>query len=167
MTASTRHYMIDDPLVRDKIVQNSFTNIPHAVALGMEFVELERNRAVGKLPYRPEFVGNINNGALHTGVLISLIDSISGLAVFCALPKPESIVTLDLRVDCFKPSTRGKDLIAVAECTKLTNTIAFISGCIYHDSPDQAIASCTGSVFRTGNTIQPQMIAKGSNNTHE
>ena len=167
MTSSPRSYMIDDPAIREKIVHNTFTNIPHAAALGLKFVELERNRAVGLLPYRPELVGNINNGAVHTGVLISLIDSISGLAVYCALPKPEAIVTLDLRIDCFKPSTRGMDLYAVAECHKLTNTIAFIRGSIFHESARQPIAGCTGAFFRTGNSMNPQLIDKAMNKSHE
>lgn len=159
--------MIDDPVIREKIVHNSFANIPHAVALGMEFVELDRNRAVGRLPYRPELVGNISNGAIHTGVLISLIDNISGLAVICALPEPESIVTLDLRVDCFKPSIKGKEIFALAECIKLTNTIAFIRGCVYHESPEQPIAGCTGTFFRTGNFIQPKLLDKGIHKANE
>jgi len=159
--------MIDDPVIREKIIHNTFSNIPHAAAIGLEFVELERNRAVGKLPYRPELVGNTENGAIHTGVLISLIDSIAGLAVFCALAKPESIATLDLRIDCLKPSIRDKDLYAAAECYRLTNTIAFIRGCIYHDTPDHPIAACAGAFFRTGNSMTPLAITKASDKNNE
>ncbi|MBF0279777.1 MAG: PaaI family thioesterase [SAR324 cluster bacterium] len=145
-----RVYMIDDPEIKKQIIHRSYTSIPHSMALGLEFIELRRNVAVGKLPYQKKLVGNIVTGAVHTGVLISLIDSIAGLSVFCALPEYESFATLDLRIDCFKPSSPNQDLFAFAECYKLTRTIAFVRGSIYHNNEDDPIAGCVASFFRSG-----------------
>jgi len=113
---SKRIYMVDDPEMRETMIHRTFSLIPHAQALELEFVELQRNNALGKMPYHEKFVGNLENGAVHTGVLISLIDSVAGLAVLSALPEYEVFVTLDLRVDCFKPSSPHQDLYAFAEC---------------------------------------------------
>jgi len=141
--------MIDNPRIREQIQDHTFTGIPHTTKLGWKFVELERNRAVCRLPYQQSHVGNITNGAVHTGVLISILDGISGLAVMCALPAFEPFATLDLRVDCLKPSTANKELFAEAECYRLTKTIAFVRGCIYHESSDDPIACCVATFFRS------------------
>lgn len=147
---SERVYMVDDPEVRKKIIERTFSSIPHTKNIGLEFIELSRNQATGKLAYHEKLVGNIENGAVHTGVLISLIDSVAGMAVLAALPEFQVFVTLDLRVDCFKPSTPNKDLYGFAECYRLTKTIAFVRGSMYHDSPENPIAGCVASFFLTG-----------------
>ena len=150
MKAVDRVYMVDDPGVKKKLIDRNFSSIPHIKALGIEFFDLERNTATGKLPYQKQLVGNIESGALHTGVLLSLFDSIAGLAVLCALPDFEIFATLDLRLDCFKPSTVDADLYCKAECHRLTNTIAFVRGTIYHESADDPIAGCVATFFRSG-----------------
>ncbi len=142
--------MVDNPEVRKQLIERTFSSIPHTKKLGLEFVSLDRNTATGKMPYRKNLVGNIENGAIHTGVLISLIDSIAGLAVLCALPDIESFATLDLRLDCFKPSSPNKDIYGMAECYRLTNTIAFVRGSLYHETPDNPIAGCVATFFRSG-----------------
>lgn len=147
---SKRTYLIDDPAVKKQVVYHNFHSVPHTTKLGMEFVFAEHHRAGAKLPYREDLVGNTGNGAIHTGVLLSLIDGVSGLSVICSLPKFESIATLDMRLDCYKPSTAGLDLFAEAECFKLTSTIAFVRGTIYHESPDDPIAGCIATFFRSG-----------------
>ena len=145
---SERTYSVDDPLAREWLAR--FFSAPHFRALGVEFLEMHRNSALGRIPYQEKLVGNIETGAVHTGVLISLLDSVAGLAVQCALAQVEAIVTLDLRVDCYKPSVRGEDLLCHAECHRLTNTIAFVRGSVYHQSAEHPIAGCVASFFRVG-----------------
>lgn len=151
MVEEKREFLVDDPAYMQGLVEQMFSSIPHTKALGVEIVSFERNKAIGRLPYQDTFVGNVENGALHTGVLLSLIDTVAGLAVFCALPKVEEIATLDLRLDSFKPSTPHQDIYAVAECYRLTKTVAFVRGSIYHDNPENQIAGCVASFFRSRN----------------
>ncbi len=151
-----RVYLVDDPERKKVLIDFTFSSIPHTKALGVELVSLERNKAICRLPYKKEFVGNIENGALHTGVLMSLVDTTAGLAVFGALPETESVATLDLRLDCFKPSTSNKDIYAQVECYCLTKTVAFVRGSIYHDTLNDPIASCVATFFRTGNPAKIQ-----------
>lgn len=149
---SERTYLVDDPAMREKMAR--FVTVSHSKALGLECLEISRNNAWGRIPYQEKLVGNIETGAVHTGVLISLMDSIAGMAVQCAFARFEVIVTLDLRLDCYKPSLRGQDLICHAECHRLTNTIAFVRGSIYHHSPENPIAGCVASFYRVGRSKQ-------------
>ncbi len=150
MNDSERKYLIDNQDARESLTGHMVSSVPHVKALGIELISLERNVANGKLPYDESLVGNVENGALHTGVLISLVDTIAGLAVLCALPEYEMIATLDLRLDSFRPSTSGRDVYCTAECYRLTNTIAFVNGSIFHDTSDNPIVSCVATFFRTG-----------------
>lgn len=156
MKEAERVYLVDNPKLKQGLIDFTFSSIPHTKALDVELISLERNKAICRLPYKKDFVGNRENGALHTGVLMSLIDTTAGLAVFCALPKAESVATLDLRLDCFKPSTPKKAIYAQAECYCLTKTVAFIRGSIYHDSSNDPITSCVATFFRTGDPAKIQ-----------
>ena len=151
MKEAKRSFLVDSPERKQLLMEYTFSSIPHTKTLGIELISLERNKAICRLPYKEEFVGNIENGALHTGVQMSLIDTTAGLAVFGALPKVESVATLDLRLDCFKPSTRNMAIYAQAECYRLTKTVAFVRGSIYHDTLNDPITSCVATFFRTGN----------------
>lgn len=166
MSEKTRTYLIDDPEQRLKMIEHTFASVPHTKDLGVEFISLERNKAIGKLPYQSHLAGNPSTGALHTGVLISLVDTVAGLAVFSALPKWEMVATLDLRLDSFKPSTAGKAVYASVECYQLTRTIAFVRGNIYHDSDQDPIAACVATFFRGGSRQRSgsgESEAKGGN----
>ena len=145
---SERIFIMDDPEVRERLER--FDYIPHSVVLGMKCVEITHNQAVGRLPYHEKLIGNIETGAVHTGVLISFFDSIAGLAVMCALPRMEAFATLDLRIDCFKPSTAQKTLYCHAECNRLTRTVAFVRGTVYQEEKENAVAGGIASFFRTG-----------------
>lgn len=159
MNKIEREYLIDNPEIKQRLIDHIFTSIPHTRALGVELISLERNIATGRVPYSENLVGNIENGSIHTGVLISLIDTIAGLAVFCALPKVEEITTLDLRLDSFKPSSPKKEIYAQAECYYLSNTIAFVRGRLFYANSNDVIAGCVATFFRTGNLIKNFNVA--------
>lgn len=153
MKETKRVYMIDDSEAKQQLADRVFSSIPHTKALGVELVSIERNKAIGILPYQKNLIGNIENGAIHTGALISLIDTIAGLAVFSALPEMEEFATLDLRLDSFKPSTPSQDIYASAECYRLTKSVAFVRGSIYHEKPEDQIAGCVATFFRRGHQV--------------
>ena len=135
--------------------------VPHAVALGLSLVELTRANAVMKLPYDPRFVGNPETGVVHGGAVTSLLDNVSGLAVFAAMEELTSIATLDLRIDYMRAATPGKDILAHAHCYKVTRTIAFVRGTAYEDDADDPIATCTGAFMLGSNAGR----GPGANNT--
>jgi uncharacterized protein (TIGR00369 family) len=125
--------------------------VPHAQALGLTMVEMTRANAVVKLPYDPRLIGNPETGVIHGGAVTTLLDNVSGLAVFAAMEELTSIATLDLRIDYMRAATPGKDILGHAYCYKVTRTIAFVRGEAYEDSPDDPIATCTGAFMLGAN----------------
>ena len=123
--------------------------IPHMDVLGMEIVEAMNGVAVIRLPWRPELVGNPETGVLHGGVVTTLIDTVAGLAAITGLAQPEPVATLDLRIDHLKPATPKGDLIARAECYRLTSRIAFVRATAYQDDPEDLVASSVSTFMLT------------------
>jgi len=125
--------------------------VPHAVVLGLKLVEMTRANAVVKLPYNPRLIGNPETGVVHGGAVTTLLDNVSGLAVFAAMEELTSIATLDLRIDYMRAATPGKDILGHAHCYKVTRTIAFVRGTAYEETPDDPIATCTGAFMLGSN----------------
>lgn len=115
--------------------------IPHVLDLGVEVVEIKASSATLGLPYRDDFLGDPLRRLIHTGVISSLIDSVSGLSVLAALPQPVTIATLDLRVDYLRPAMADQTLYARAECFRLTKHIAFVKAVAYQESVDNPVAT--------------------------
>jgi acyl-coenzyme A thioesterase PaaI-like protein len=134
----------------------------------MNLIEIGDGTALMRVPYDRKLVGNPATGVLHGGVITSALDSASGAAVGSALASRRDayhaarsqdigaedgaarsaglkgwrpIATLDLRIDYMKPAVPGRDLLARAECYKLTRNVAFVRGTAYHDDPSDPIAT--------------------------
>lgn len=101
--------------------------VPFHRFLGLELVSLRPGRAVVRLPYRPEFIGDITRPALHGGVLSALLDTACGAAVFSLVGQRDRISTLDKRVDYLLPAPK-KTLIAEAEVIRIGNRVAVSRG---------------------------------------
>ena len=114
--------------------------VPFNAALRLSCIEFGPGMAKVRLPWREELVGNPETRVLHGGVVTSLIDATCGLAVFMKLANPGRIATLDLRIDYLRPGEAGRDIIARAECYKLTRQVAFVRAVAYHDDPEDPIA---------------------------
>lgn len=147
-----RTYLIDNPEFTGLMMEGFFGNIPHSKQLGLEMVSAERNKAVLRIPFAEHLVGDPTSGIIHGGVILSLMDSVGGMATFCALPKMEAIATLDLRVDYLKPAMAGQGIEAAAECYKLTNSVVFIRGVAYQTGIDDPIASCVATFMRASSS---------------
>lgn len=119
--------------------------VPHNRALGLRAVDLLPDGFVSELPYAAHLVGNPATGAVHGGVITSLIDASSGMAVFIAMPAPSRIATLDLRIDYLKPSSPDSAVRCRARCYKVTRRIAFTRAVAYCEDPDDPIATSAGT----------------------
>ncbi len=91
-----------------------------------------------RMPFNPSFCADEVKTLLHGGVLTALLDSVFGLANFVAIDGISSMATLDLRVDYLRPAKSRADVMVRAECIRQTRHIAFNSGRIWFDEPDQA-----------------------------
>jgi len=123
-----------------------FKHLPQYNELGLAIVVLERSRSVLRMEYDERLVGNPDSGVLHGGVITTLLDSVSGMAVFSAIEEGASAATLDLRIDYLKPATPNKAILGEAEVYKLTKSVAFVRANAFHEGePDKPIAHGFGS----------------------
>lgn len=143
--------------IADRFREGIEERVPHNRALGLRFVSLEGPHLSVRLPYDAKLVGNPESGVLHGGAITALMDATCGSAVFIKLMQPIPIATLDLRIDYLKPAKPGKDVIARAECFKVTQTIAFVRCECFHEEDDSdliAVANGTFMIFR-GKAFSP------------
>ncbi len=124
-------------------------HIAHSHALGISAESVAADGAQTRLPCRPEFIGDIQRGIIHTGVITSLIDSTCGLAVMAHIGQPQAIATLDLRVDYLRASHANSDLHCRAECYRTTTHIVFVRTQVWQDDPAQPVAQSLGTFMRT------------------
>lgn len=124
--------------------------VPHNKALGLLAVDCAPGVAVVKLPYAERLVGNPETAVLHGGAVTALLDATAGLAVLLAMRATNRVATLDLRIDYLGPATAGRDLLARAECYKVTRHVAFVRGVAYHDTPDAPVAAAAATFMIFG-----------------
>ena len=122
-----------------------FDHVPHVRELGITLEDAGPGAAVLRLPYQERLIGNPETRVLAGGVITTLIDTAGGAAVLAALGGVHPIATLDLRIDYLKPATPGKDVVAHAECYRITRWIAFVRGIAYHEDRSDPIAHCAAT----------------------
>ena len=128
--------------------RSEFVNhIPHVRGLGMEVVRIGPCEAVVRLPYREELVGDPVRKVVFGGVITTLLDHASGLAVSCSVAELSAIATLDLRIDYLRAAEPGCDLVGRAECYKLGAQVAFVRGTAWDRSPDDPFASLLATMM--------------------
>jgi uncharacterized protein (TIGR00369 family) len=131
------------------------TSVPHVRELGIDLIRVDGGSAEGRLPYRPEFLGDAERQLIHTGVVTTLIDSLCGVALIAHIGAPTRIATLDLRVDYLRASRPGKDLRCRAECYRMTEQIAFLRASVWQDDANAPVATGLGAFMRTGRPGDP------------
>lgn len=123
--------------------------LPHCRALGLQFAAAEQGKATLVLLFKPELVGHPLTRVLHGGVVTSLADTAGALSIYTLLTAPESVVTLDLRIDYLRPAEADQALYCAAECHRLTNSIAFTRAILYQSTPDKPIAHAVATYMRS------------------
>ncbi len=122
--------------------------VPWHRFLGVRVEETRRGYARLRLPYRPEFAGNVPRGALHGGVLAALADvcAIATLWTFCAPVDRSS--TVDLKVDYLRPAPL-QDMLAEGEIRMLGNRLGNVA--IYiraAGAPERTVAEARAVCYR-------------------
>src|SRR5262245_21438369 len=132
--------------------------VPHNRALGLELVDFDRaGIVIMRLPYRPELIGNPDNGLLHGGAITTLLDASAGASVFVALWSTTPIATLDLRIDYMKPAAPRLDVFARTHCYRVTKNVAFVRGSAYQNDPDDPVAAVAGTFMLTTRGVFAKM----------
>ena len=118
---------------------------PYSRALGAELVEIERNRAVLKLPYQEAFVGDPETGVIAGGVVTALLDTACGYAVWASMEQWTSTATLDLRIDYMRPARPQEVLFGEAEVYRSTRSIAFVRALAFETDRSDPVAAAQGA----------------------
>ncbi len=118
---------------------------PQGRALGIEVTKLEGSRVSGRVPYKPELVGDPETGVIAGGVITTFLDQLCGMAAVLAMREPAIVATIDLRIDYMRPAEPGRDVLAEAHCFKIGRNVAFVRAVAFEDSSDNAIAHATST----------------------
>lgn len=113
----------------------------YGLASGLKIDRTERGEAWTSLPYQFVFVGDVESGVIHGGVVTAMLDESCGMAVQLALDGSRSIATLDLRIDYQKPAKPGIDIKAHSICYHVTRSIAFVRSTAYQETEDDPVAT--------------------------
>ena len=132
-------------------------HIPHCRRLDMDVVLLEACRAVVRLPYRPELVGDPVRRVVFGGAVTTLLDHAGGLAVFASLTELTAIATLDLRIDYLRAARPDVPLLGEAHCYKRTPNVAFVRASAYEETPGDPFATCLGTFMLGANASESPM----------
>jgi len=142
-------------------MQSKISNLgelpPHGKAIGIELVSHGDRRCRLKLPYAEHLVGDPDTGIIHGGVITALLDNASGWAVRGdeAWDPASGMATLDLRIDYMRSALPNIDLIADAECYKITRSVAFVRAIAHQGDIEDLVASSVAS-FMLGPVREPQ-----------
>jgi len=142
---------------RDELVQHT----PHCKAIGLRVVEMGPGHAVIALPHRPELIGDPGRGVVFGGVITTMLDHASGIAVFCNLEELKTIATLDLRIDYLRAAEPGHELYAEARCYKMTKNVAFVRGSAWDRDHDDPFATHLAT-FMLGSTVTTHPLASAA-----
>lgn len=130
-----------DPKVIELVRVFMADQIPFNKVLGIVATDLREGFARLEIPFRPELIGDPFRPAIHGGVISALIDTCGGAAAFTMITPPETVSTIDLRIDYLRPGER-KTLVCESTVTRMGNRVASVDGRVFHpDSPDRLIAT--------------------------
>src|SRR4249920_1237843 len=108
---------------------------------GLRLDRAAPGEAWSSLPYQSVFVGDVESGVLHGGVVTAMLDESCGMAVQLALDGSRAIATLDLRIDYQKPAKPGLDIKAHSICYHVTRSIAFVRSTAYQETEQDPVAT--------------------------
>ena len=109
---------------RRELITAFVPNSPLVGLLGIELAEIETDRAVLKLPYRPELatMGDV----IHGGAIAALLDTASMAAAWSDDSVPESLAgaTVSMSVD-YVAAARAVDLVATGRAVRRGRSLCF------------------------------------------
>jgi uncharacterized protein (TIGR00369 family) len=111
--------------LRERLGQTAFS-----VWLGLVLESSETSGVVFRMPSRPEILGSPSTGALHGGVVASLIDTAASYAVLARTGR--SLATVDMRVDYHRPAISPQYRVE-GSIVRLGRTMATADARMYDD----------------------------------
>jgi uncharacterized protein (TIGR00369 family) len=111
---------------RLEVLRGFLPHSPFPLELGMEVVELEPDRAVLRLPWRPELATIAD--VVHGGAIATLLDT-AGMAAAWAddqtVPESPAGATVAMSIS-YMSAARAADLVAVGQVLRRGATLCFV-----------------------------------------
>lgn len=104
--------------------------IPFHAFLGLKVRSLGDGCCELAIPFRPELLGHKDWGALHGGVISSLVDTCGGAALASRCVPERTVTTIDLRVDYMRPAL-GCEIVARGEIRQLGSRVGIAHTVIF------------------------------------
>jgi uncharacterized protein (TIGR00369 family) len=140
---------------------------PQAKALGFTLIALGPGEATVRCPYAPDLIGDVETGVVAGGVVTTLLDHTCGHAVLAALDTFRPIATLDLRIDYLRAAEPGCDIVAYAQCHKMTRSVAFVRAIAFDRDKDDPVATVQATFMLNSShsrrRTEPQRDAASTN----
>jgi uncharacterized protein (TIGR00369 family) len=132
---------------RRELIQAFVPNSPLVGLLGIELAEVETDRAVLRLPFRPELatMGDV----VHGGAIAALLDTASMAAAWSDDTVPEALAgaTVSMSVD-YVAAARGVDLTATGRAVRRGRSLCFCE--VDVTQPDGGVIAKGLAVHRFG-----------------
>ena len=143
----------DEAFWKGEVATRMAHGVPHAAALGIEFVSMDGGVGVLRTPWREELVGDPDTGVIAGGVVTALLDHVCGLAVQAGRPDPTPTATLDLRIDYMRPAKPRTGITAEARVYKYTHSIAFVRASAHDGDPADPVATAQAAFALTAGPV--------------
>lgn len=109
--------------------------------LGVEVVEISMDRAVLRLPIKPELIQG--GGVAAGGILATLLDEAMAHAVLSGNDKGKFATTVNMNVNYFRPVYKHADLICEARVTKRGKRVVFVEAIATNNGHEAACATAS------------------------
>ena len=130
------------------------SNHPMSEFVDADFAGSKGGKVIAKFTACYAFVRDAESCELHTGFLTIVLDSIMGGAVMGVLEKVQPIATIGLSVHHLRRPQSGEKLTARAECTKIFDDVAYITGEAHSAETGEPLALASGT-FMIGTRATP------------
>jgi acyl-CoA thioesterase len=108
------------PNFKKALVEKAHKNHPFWELLGMKLVDARKGWAVVRLPFDQKLTQA--DGISHGGAIFSAADAAVGIALLGMIEKGDSMVTLEMKINYFRPFTEGALLAEAAVIQKGSRT---------------------------------------------
>jgi uncharacterized protein (TIGR00369 family) len=125
-----------EPLDEDRVAKLRIwfeKGIPYNKYLDLKLEVLEHGRAVIRVPWKHQLIGDPTRPAVHGGVLSMLADTAGGAACFAMLDSDrDRVSTVDLRIDYLRPGPAA-DLVCEANIVRMGNRVGVTRMYVYSE----------------------------------
>lgn len=138
------------PLEYLEHVRSVVQNLPHCKKLGLELTKLETGYGEIQLESRPELIGNFARRYLHSGVVMTLLDTLCGTVATSVYAGGRTVATLDLRLDHLQQLDANLPLYGKAVCFHSNTDLAYVRGWAWQEKENNHVACCVGTFMVSG-----------------